>query len=188
MREYAKNKKGYAVTLLLSIAVVYLTLATFYNSLMDPIIILVSVPTSLFGALLLVWLGVGGLSLNLYTDVGLLTLVGLISKHGILLVEVANEQQDQGASKREAILEALRIRVRPILMTSGAMIIGSLPLLLMGGPGSAARQAIGTVVIAGLGIGTLLTLFVVPAFYMLLASSRKLRVRDEGDLLPGSGR
>jgi len=180
MRAYAKNRKGYAVTLLLSIAVVYLTLATFYNSLTDPIIILVSVPTSLFGALLLVWLGVGQLSLNLYTDVGLLTLVGLISKHGILLVEVANEQQDMGASKREAIVEATRIRIRPILMTSGAMIIGSLPLMLMGGPGSAARETIGTVVIAGLGVGTALTVFVVPAFYMLLASHHHSPAEADG--------
>ncbi|MCC4597255.1 efflux RND transporter permease subunit [Xanthomonas campestris pv. phormiicola] len=183
MREYTKNQKGYAVTLLLSIAVVYLTLASFYNSLTDPIIILVSVPTSLSGALLFVWLGLDQLSVNLYTDVGLLTLIGLISKHGILLVEVANEQQDLGRCKRDAILVALDIRLRPILMTSAAMIIGSLPLLFIGGPGSAARSTIGCIVIAGLGIGTFLTLLIVPAFYMLLAKPRAALVENSGTSL-----
>ncbi len=178
MREYTRNQKGYAIMLLLSIAVVYLTLASFYNSFTDPIIILVSVPTSLSGALFFVWLGLGQLSVNLYTDVGLLTLVGLISKHGILLVEVANEKQDSGQCKKDAILAALNIRLRPILMTSAAMIMGSLPLLLIGGPGSAARSTIGCIVIAGLGIGTFLTLLVVPALYMLLAKPRTTRVEN----------
>ncbi len=178
MREYARNQKGYAIMLLLSIAVVYLTLACFYNSFTDPIIILVSVPTSLSGALFFVWLGLDQLSVNLYTDVGLLTLVGLISKHGILLVEVANEKQDSGQCKKDAILAALNVRLRPILMTSAAMIMGSLPLIFIGGPGSAARSTIGCIVIAGLGIGTLLTLLIVPAFYMLLAKPRTRVVED----------
>jgi len=128
------------------------------------------VPMALLGALL--FINLGFTTINIYTQVGLVTLMGLISKHGILIVQFANDLQLAGKSKREAIEEAASIRLRPILMTTAAMVLGVLPLVMASGAGAAGRQAMGIVIFSGLSIGTLFTLFVVPAVYMLLATDR----------------
>jgi multidrug efflux pump len=126
---------------------------------------------SICGALIFLSLGLA--SVNIYTQVGLITLIGLISKHGILIVQFANQLQAQGYSKRKAIEEAAGVRLRPILMTTAAMVLGVLPLVIASGAGAAGRRAMGVVIFAGLAIGTLFTLFVVPAMYMFLAADHK---------------
>ena len=126
---------------------------------------------SIAGALVFIMLGFGGASINIYTQVGLVTLMGLVSKHGILIVEFANELQHAGKSKREAILEATSIRLRPILMTTAAMVLGVLPLVTATGAGAASRYNLGLVIASGLSIGTLFTLFVLPAVYLVLAAN-----------------
>ena len=171
LRQYVQETGGFAATFALAVIVTYLALAALFESFRDPLIILVSVPMSIAGALLFVWLGIGGASINLFTEVGLVTLMGLISKHGILIVEVANEQQKLGLSKREAIERACLLRLRPILMTTAAMVLGVMPLLFASGAGAASRYVMGLVIASGLSIGTLFTLFVLPAVYMLLAAS-----------------
>ncbi|MCB1577994.1 MAG: efflux RND transporter permease subunit [Dokdonella sp.] len=179
-RQFVNESGGFALTLLFAVIIVYLALAAQFNSLRDPIVILVSVPMALFGALVFINLlpgftGAGMIStrwatsLNIYTQVGLVTLMGLISKHGILIVEFANELQRSGKSKIEAIEQAAATRLRPILMTTAAMVLGVFPLIIASGAGAAGRFNMGLVICTGLTIGTLFTLFVVPAFYMLLA-------------------
>ncbi len=171
LRQFVQETGGFAATFALAVVVTYLALAALFESFRDPLIILVSVPMSIAGALLFVWLGVGGASINLFTEVGLVTLMGLISKHGILIVEVANEQQKLGLSKLEAIERACLLRLRPILMTTAAMVLGVLPLVFATGAGAASRYVMGLVIASGLSIGTLFTLFVLPAVYMVLAAS-----------------
>jgi multidrug efflux pump len=134
------------------------------------------------GALIFISLGVGGASLNIYTQVGLVTLMGLISKHGILLVEFANERQRQGKTKRDAIEAAARIRLRPILMTTAAMVLGVYPMLIASGAGAVSRFDMGLVISTGLLIGTLFTLFVVPAVYLLIAADHHLAARRAEEL------
>ena len=180
LRQFVQESGGFATTFALAIVVTYLALAALFESLLDPLIILVSVPMSIAGALLFVWLGVGGASLNLFTEVGLVTLMGLISKHGILIVEVANEQQALGLSKREAIERACLLRLRPILMTTAAMVLGVLPLVFATGAGAASRYVMGLVIASGLSIGTLFTLFVLPAVYMLIAGRHGARQHAPG--------
>jgi len=158
------------ITFGFALIIIFLALAALFESFRDPLIILVSVPMSIAGALIFISLGIGGASLNIYTKVGLVTLMGLISKHGILIVEFANEQQLQGHSKREAIESAAGTRLRPILMTTAAMVLGVVPLLIATGAGAVSRFNLGLVIASGISIGTLFTLFVVPAFYMLLAA------------------
>ncbi len=156
----------------LAVIVIYLVLAAQFESFRDPLIIMIAVPLSIFGALLFLYVGLG--TLNIYTQVGLITLVGLITKHGILMVEFANEQREKlGLSKREAITKAAEVRLRPILMTTAAMVLGVLPLVFASGAGAAARYSIGLVIATGMSIGTLFTLFVVPSFYLLIASSHE---------------
>ncbi|TLU73669.1 efflux RND transporter permease subunit [Lichenicoccus roseus] len=180
LRQFVQESGGFATTFALAIVVTYLALAALFESLLDPLIILVSVPMSIAGALLFVWLGVGGASLNLFTEVGLVTLMGLISKHGILIVEVANEQRALGLSKREAIERACLLRLRPILMTTAAMVLGVLPLVFATGAGAASRYVMGLVIASGLSIGTLFTLFVLPAVYMLIAGRHVPRQHAPG--------
>lgn len=183
-RQFMQESGGFAMTLLFAVIIVFLALAAQFNSLRDPVVILVSVPMALFGALVFInvlpglvgmkLLGFGWMtSLNIYTQVGLVTLMGLISKHGILIVEFANQMQRAGMTKREAIEHAAAVRLRPILMTTAAMVLGVLPLVLAKGAGAAGRYNMGLVIVTGLTIGTLFTLFVVPAFYMLLASEHR---------------
>jgi len=176
-RQFVQESGGFATTLLLATIIVFLALAAQFNSLRDPIVILVSVPMALFGALIFVNLIA---SLNIYTEVGLVTLMGLISKHGILIVQFANESQRAGMNKREAIEHAAAVRLRPILMTTAAMVLGVLPLVIASGAGAAGRFNMGLVIATGLAIGTLFTLFVVPAFYMLLAADHHAERKADG--------
>jgi multidrug efflux pump len=175
MRQYVQQSSSFVLTFAFAVVIIFLALAALFNSFRDPLIILVSVPMSIAGALIFIYLGFGSLSLNIYTEVGLVTLMGLVSKHGILMVEVANEAQLAGKAKREAIEYAANIRLRPILMTTAAMVLGVVPLILASGAGAAARFNMGMVIAGGLSIGTMFTLFVVPAVYLVLAETKKVR-------------
>jgi multidrug efflux pump len=145
-----------------------LILAAQFESFRDPIVILVSVPMAIFGALIFINLGLT--SINVYTQVGIVTLMGLISKHGILMVEFANHLQEQGKSKLDAIIVASTTRLRPILMTTAAMVFGVIPRVIASGAGAAGRSSMGIVIFTGLSIGTIFTLFVVPAMYYFIAA------------------
>jgi multidrug efflux pump len=169
-RQYVQETSGFITTFGFALIIIFLALAALFESFRDPVIILVSVPMSIAGALVFISLGIGDTSLNIYTEVGLVTLMGLVSKHGILIVQFANELQAQGMSKREAIEQAAGIRLRPILMTTAAMVLGVVPLITAGGAGAVSRFAMGIVIATGLSIGTLFTLFVVPAAYLLFAA------------------
>jgi multidrug efflux pump len=175
-RQYIQETSGFVATFGFALIIIFLSLAALFESFRDPVIILVSVPMSIAGALIFVSLGFGSLSLNIYTEVGLVTLMGLISKHGILIVQFANQLQRQGRTKREAVEEAAGIRLRPILMTTAAMVVGVFPMITATGAGAMARFQMGAVIASGLAIGTLFTLFVVPAVYMLLAANHKAEV------------
>ena len=178
-RQFQQESGGFLFTLLFAIVIVFLALSAQFESFRDPLVILVAVPMATFGALLFINLGLS--TLNIYTEVGLVTLVGLISKHGILMVEFANQlQREHGLSKREAIEEAATVRLRPILMTTLAMVLGVVPLVFAGGAGAAGRHDMGLVIFTGLSIGTLFTLFVVPAVYLVLGENHKAE-RSEGD-------
>ena len=169
-RQYAKQGGTFLVTIFMSMLVIYLVLAAQFESWRDPIIILVSVPLSTAGALAFIMLGVANASDNIYTQVGLITLIGVVAKNGILIVEFANKLQiHENLGKREAVEKAATIRLRPIIMTSIALIVAMVPLLIATGPGAVSRSHIGMTIAAGLGIGTLFTLFVLPAVYVVLA-------------------
>lgn len=168
-RQYQKESNALIVTFFFAIIIIFLTLSALFESFRDPLIILISVPMSICGALIFISLGIGGASLNIYTEVGLVTLIGLISKHGILIVQFANDLQKEGKSKREAVQMAAGIRLRPILMTTASMVLGVVPLLTATGAGAQSRFAIGLVISSGISIGTLFTLFMVPAMYLFLA-------------------
>jgi multidrug efflux pump len=171
-RQYVQETSGFVTTFGFALIIIFLALAALFESFRDPVIILVSVPMSIAGALIFVSVGIGGASLNIYTEVGLVTLMGLISKHGILIVQFANDLQAAGRTKREAIEQAASIRLRPILMTTAAMVLGVVPLITAAGAGAVSRFQMGLVIAAGLSIGTIFTLFVVPAVYMLLGADR----------------
>ena len=167
-------------TLLLSLILIFLVLAAQFESFRDPFIILLgSVPLALSGALLFAFLGYT--TMNIYSQVGLITLVGLVAKNGILIVEFANSLQEAGKAKRDAVIEAAGTRLRPILMTSVATVAGHFPLILASGPGASARNSIGIVLVSGMIIGTLFTLFVVPSFYLLIARDHGGK-RDEQEI------
>ncbi len=166
-REFRTSTGGFYLTLGLAAVFIFLVLAAQFESWVDPFIIMLTVPLSMTGALLA--LKLTGQSMNVYSEIGLVTLVGLITKHGILIVEFANQLQEHGRAKLDAVVESATLRLRPILMTTGAMVLGSVPLALATGAGAESRQAIGWVVVGGLLVGTLLTLYVVPTAYMLLA-------------------
>ena len=154
-----------------SLLFIYLVLCAQFESFRDPLIVMLTVPLSLVGALVTLYLT--GSSLNIYTEIGLITLIGLISKHGILMVEFANHMQLEGQSKRDAIIHAATIRLRPILMTTAAMVLGSLPLILSSGAGANSRQQMGWTIAGGMLFGTLLTLFVIPTMYSLMAKQKQ---------------
>jgi multidrug efflux pump len=166
-REMVRSSESMIMIFLLALGFIYLFLSAQFESFVDPLIIMLTVPLAIGGALLTMYL-VGG-SLNVYSQIGLVALIGLITKHGILLVEFANRHQQDGHTLQEAVIESAVQRLRPILMTTGAMILGALPLALASGAGAESRQAIGWVLVGGLSFGTAFTLFVVPAFYTLLA-------------------
>jgi len=175
-REFRASGKEIYFTFVLALAFIYLVLAAQFESFVHPFVIMLSVPLSMTGALFTLWL-TGG-TLNIYSQVGLVTLVGLITKHGILIVEFANQLRDKGESLHDAVIDAATLRLRPILMTTGAMVLGALPLALATGAGAESRMPIGWVIVGGLTFGTLLTLFVVPTAYTLLAGRR---ARAEAD-------
>lgn len=185
-RQYIQESSGFVVTFGFALVIIFLSLAALFESFRDPCIILVSVPMSIAGALIFISLGIGGASLNIYTEVGLVTLMGLISKHAILIVEFANELQRSGVSKREAIERAAGIRLRPILMTTAAMVVGVVPLILASGAGAVSRFNMGLVIASGLSIGTLFTLFVVPAAYLLIAANHSREAERSAPQLAGS--
>ncbi|EAT13422.1 efflux RND transporter permease subunit [Bermanella marisrubri] len=175
-REFMESGAGLMVTFLLALIFIYLVLSAQFESFKSPLIIMLSVPPALFGALFTLWI-VGG-TLNVYSQIGLLTLVGLITKHGILIVEFANQLQESGQDKLRAVIEASALRLRPILMTTAAMVLGAIPLALASGAGAESREQIGWVIVGGMSFGTLLTLFVVPSFYLLIASQYRKPEQD----------
>lgn len=171
-RQFVQEGNSLAVAFLFAIIIIYLVLAAQFESFRDPFIILVALPTAMFGALLPLTMGVA--SINIYTQIGLVTLIGLISKHGILMVEFANKlQEEERLDRRAAIEKAAGVRLRPILMTTAAMVVGMFPLLIAEGAGAKSRFDIGLVIAMGMTIGTIFTLFVTPAVYTLLARDRR---------------
>jgi multidrug efflux pump len=166
-REFRNSQGSLTIVFVLALLFIFLVLAAQFESFIDPLVIMLSVPLSMIGALLALKLSNG--SLNVYSQIGLITLVGLITKHGILIVEFANQMREQGMEMREAVVRAASLRLRPILMTTGAMVLGAVPLALASGAGAESRVQIGWVIVGGMTLGTLLTVFVVPTMYTLLA-------------------
>ncbi|VAW80487.1 RND efflux system, inner membrane transporter [hydrothermal vent metagenome] len=174
-RQYTQQGSSLLLTFFLSMVIIYLVLAAQFESWRDPIIILVTVPLATAGALAFIMLGVS--SINIYTQVGLITLIGVITKNGILIVEFANKLQiEKGMSKHNAIIEAATLRLRPIIMTSVSLIVAMIPLLIANGPGAESRFAIGMTIAAGLGVGTLFTLYVLPAFYLVIGKDHSTSI------------
>jgi multidrug efflux pump len=169
-RRFIQESQGFLLLFATSLVFIYLVLSAQFNSFRDPFIVLISVPLSIFGAL--VPLALGFATLNIYTQVGLLTLIGLISKHGILIVDFANHRLRDGYDRRAAVLEAAGLRLRPILMTTFATVLGVVPLLTAFGAGANSRFAIGLMIAAGMLVGTLFTLFVLPTFYLLMGRTK----------------
>ena len=165
-RRFMAERSSFALLFGLSMVIIFLVLAAQFNSFRDPLVVLISVPMSIFGAI--VPMALGFVTLNIYTQIGLLTLIGLISKHGILIVDFANHLASEGATRKEAVIEAASLRLRPILMTTAATVIGVVPLLIASSAGANSRFSIGLMISAGMLVGTLFTLFVVPTFYLLL--------------------
>jgi multidrug efflux pump len=166
-REFKETSSDIYVTFLLALAFIYLVLSAQFESFRDPLIIMLTVPLSMTGALMALWLSGG--TLNIYSQVGLVTLIGLITKHGILIVEFSNQLRAAGRPIREAVIESATLRLRPILMTTGAMVLGAVPLAIATGAGAESRQDIGWVIVGGLLVGTFFTLFVIPVVYTYLA-------------------
>ncbi|MDQ2077769.1 efflux RND transporter permease subunit [Marinimicrobium sp. ABcell2] len=181
-RQFRAEGEQMVATFFFALLVIFLVLAAQFESFRNSIIILVTVPLSICGALIFISLGIT--TLNIYTQVGLLTLIGLIAKHGILIVEFANKLQLEGRSKREAIEEATAIRLRPILMTTAATVLAMVPLLYATGAGAASRFAMGVVIASGMTIGTAFTLFVVPSVYLWLARDFSKELASEGEAQP----
>jgi multidrug efflux pump len=169
-REFKSSSGSLAIVFALSLLFIYLVLAAQFESFVDPLVIMLSVPLSMLGALLA--LKFSGGTLNVFSQIGLITLVGLITKHGILIVEFANQLREQGLDTLEAVKQSAALRLRPILMTTGAMVLGAIPLALASGAGAESRQQIGWVIVGGMSLGTLLTIFVVPTMYTLLARKK----------------
>jgi multidrug efflux pump len=181
-REFRASQGALAIVFVLALLFIFLVLAAQFESFVDPFVIMLSVPLSMIGALLaLQW---AGGSLNVYSQIGLITLVGLITKHGILIVEFANQLREEGLEMVDALVKAASQRLRPILMTTGAMVLGAVPLALSTGAGAESRQQIGWVIVGGMSLGTLLTIFVVPTMYTLFArkaipGANKAAAREE---------
>ncbi len=171
-REFGESGETLAITFALALVIIYLVLAAQFESFVAPFIILLTVPLAATGALLA--LKLTGATLNVYSQIGLIMLVGLITKHGILIVEFANQLRDRGKNKVEAVIEAASLRLRPILMTTAAMVLGAVPLALATGAGAESRSPIGWVVVGGLLLGTLLTLFIIPVAYTLLTRDSRI--------------
>ncbi|MGL1832056.1 efflux RND transporter permease subunit [Rhodocyclaceae bacterium SMB388] len=181
-RQFKSEGQQLILTFFFALIVIYLVLAAQFESFRDSAVIMMTVPMSIAGALIFVSLGFA--TLNIYTQVGLVTLIGLIAKHGILIVEFANQLQAEGSSKRDAIEQAASIRLRPILMTTAATVLAMIPLLVASGPGAGSRYAMGLVIATGMTIGTLFTLFVVPAVYLYLSPERNPKTAVTGTGTP----
>jgi len=184
-REFRESASSAFLMMALALVFIYLVLSAQFESFIDPLIILISVPLAMFGAFLCLAIinkgNAAGLweitgSWNIYTQIGAVTLVGLISKHGILIVEFANQLREKGLNKRDAVLQSASQRLRPILMTTGAMVLGAVPLAIASGAGAEARHQIGWVIVGGMSFGTIFTLFVVPVVYLLLAGRHEKAV------------
>lgn len=170
-RQYVQEGSSLYVTFVFALIMIFLVLAAQFESFRDPFIILLSVPMSIFGALIVLFIGLS--TLNIYSQIGLITLVGLITKHGILIVEFANQlQREEHLTQEQAIIKAATIRLRPILMTTAAMVVGLIPLAFSSGAGAASRFSIGITIISGMTIGTFFTIFVVPSFYMMIGTKK----------------
>lgn len=176
-RRFIQESQGFLLLFATSLVFIYLVLAAQFNSFRDPLIVLISVPLSVFGAIVPLALGLA--TLNIYTQVGLLTLIGLISKHGILIVDFANRLVLEGYDRKAAVLKAAALRLRPILMTTVATVLGVLPLVLAFGAGTNSRFAIGLMIAAGMSVGTLFTLFVLPTFYLVLGKKDPVAASSE---------
>ena len=191
-REFRETGDEMLITLILALVFIYLVLAAQFESFIGPFVIMLTVPLGFAGAVLAMWLnaqfGTGG-TLNIYSRIGLVMLIGLITKNGILIVEFANQLRRSGMERLEAIIEASSLRLRPILMTAFATVLGALPLALSSGAGAEARAAIGWVIVGGMSIGTLLTLFIIPVFYSLIVRNVSMipEERDAAEMAAGSG-
>jgi len=186
-REFRDSTSDQLIVFILALVFIYLVLSAQFESFIDPLIILFSVPLAICGALCTLWLlhtgnvmgwWTGNGSLNIYSKIGLVTLIGLISKHGILIVEFSNQLASQGKNLKEAVIEAATLRLRPILMTTGAMVLGAIPLAFASGAGAESRVQIGAVIVGGMSFGTLMTLFVIPCVYTFLASRRHINAAE----------
>ena len=181
-REFVKSSGSLAIVFVLALLFIFLVLAAQFESFIDPLVIMLSVPLSMVGALLA--LQFSGGTLNVFSQIGLITLVGLITKHGILIVEFANQLREEGMELFAAVTQSATLRLRPILMTTGAMVLGAIPLALATGAGAESRKQIGWVIVGGMTLGTLLTIFVVPTMYTLLARNKvpgAITIRHEAE-------
>ncbi|MDX1489356.1 MAG: efflux RND transporter permease subunit, partial [Acidiferrobacterales bacterium] len=191
-REYRETGDEMLLTLILALVFIYLVLSAQFESFVGPLVIMLTVPLGFAGAVLAMWLnakfGTGG-TLNIYSRIGLVMLIGLITKNGILIVEFANQLRRKGMERMEAIVEASSLRLRPILMTAFATVLGALPLALSSGAGSEARAAIGWVIVGGMSIGTLLTLFIIPVAYSLIVRNIHMipEEREAAEMAAGGG-
>jgi len=189
-REYRETGNEMLITLILALAFIYMVLSAQFESFVSPFVIMLTVPLAFVGALLAMWFnanaGNGG-TLNVYSQIGLVMLVGLITKNGILIVEFTNQLRRKGMEKVEAVVEASTLRLRPILMTALATVLGATPLALSSGAGAEARQAIGWVIVGGISLGTLLTLFIIPVAYTLIVRNIHLipEERDAAEMAVG---
>ncbi len=186
-RNFRESSSSLLFAFGLAILLIFLVMAAQFESFKDPFVIMFSVPLALFGALLFMW--ISGVTMNIYSQIGIIMLIGLVTKNGILIVEFANQRQNAGLDRYEAIVEASMLRLRPILMTSISTVLGLLPLMFASGEGANGRIAMGTAVVGGLLISTLLTLFLIPAIYMYLSTDRKaqLRKKEEKKLQDAQG-
>jgi multidrug efflux pump len=175
-REFKESSADIYMTFILALAFIYLVLSAQFESFRDPLIIMFTVPLSMAGALFALWWSGG--TLNIYSQVGLVTLIGLITKHGILIVEFSNQLRAAGKPIYEAVTEAATLRLRPILMTTGAMVLGAVPLAIATGAGAESRQDIGWVIVGGLLVGTFFTLFVIPVVYSYIAGPVNLEAHQ----------
>jgi multidrug efflux pump len=171
-REFRTASSAAGLLFLLALVFIFLVLAAQFESFIDPFVILLSVPLAVFGALLA--LKITGGTWNIYSQIGVVTLIGLISKHGILIVEFANQMVEDGRDRMSAALESATLRLRPILMTTGAMVLGAVPLALASGAGAQARQQIGWTIVGGMTVGTFFTLFVVPVVYTAVSRHHRI--------------
>jgi multidrug efflux pump len=172
-RQYMQESSSFALTFAFALIIIFLALSAQFGSFRDPLIVMMSVPMAIFGAMVFIFLGFEKATLNIYTKVGLVTLIGLIAKHGILIVQFANDEQRAGKPKLEAVMSAAGVRLRPILMTTASMVLGVVPLVVASGAGAVGRNHMGLVIFTGISIGTLFTLFVVPAMYVFLGADHR---------------